>query len=307
MARQIAVAIPARNEAATLPSCVAALARASSYSRTQTITVVVLANNCDDGTAATVANLAIDNRLELRVIDRQLPPASAHAGVARRLALDSAAALLRQPGDLLFSTDADTEVADDWFARTESHFDLGYDAVAGIVRFKPRELRDLPATLRARLAAVRRYDHAISRLRAMRDVGEPWPRHFYEGGASIALTLGAYHAIGGAPMPSVGEDKALLDAVVRTGGRVRHPPDVRVWTSPRLVGRAPGGTSDTLAMWGRLSEDEPVIGLKTIAEHLNVGTMPYQGLTFRQLPAEIERARALVRHACELRRLAVSA
>jgi cellulose synthase/poly-beta-1,6-N-acetylglucosamine synthase-like glycosyltransferase len=297
MGRRIAIAIPARNEAEALPGCLRALATAADHAGLSRIHVVVLANNCDDDTAGVAARLDLGPRLIVDVIERELSPKRAHAGWSRRLALDAAADRLRGGGDLLLSTDADTLVAEDWLARTAVWFDRGYDAVAGLARLRPRELRRLPRAHRARLAAIRRYDHAIGRLKAARDGGEPWPRHFYEGGASIALTHAAYRATGGAPTPSVGEDKALFDAVRRTGGRVRHPVDVRVMTSPRLIGRAAGGTSDTLALWGRLANDEAVFGLKTIAEHLELQGAEARGLTFRELPDEMERARGLVRAA----------
>lgn len=297
MVRRIAVAIPARNEAANLPSCLAALTKAAEALAKDAIKVVVLANNCDDGTAASVSEVDHGGRLHLTLVERQLPRSLAHAGFARRSALDAAADLLRDPGDLLLSTDADTAVTEDWFIRTEHYVDQGFDAVAGLARLKPRELRGLPPTLRRRFAALRRYDQAIGYLRAARDATEPRPRHFYEGGASIALTLRAYRAIGGAPTPTVGEDKALFDAVRAIGGRVRHPLDVRVLTSPRLVGRAPGGTSDTLAGWSRLAEDDVLDGVKTIAENLGLKGADAHGLTFKTLPDEIERARQLVRAA----------
>lgn len=307
MARRIAVAIPARNEAASLPACLAALGAAAAFAGGDAVRVVVLANNCDDGTVEALADLDPGPRLRLEVVEARLPPDRAHAGWARRLALDAAAGRLVHDRDLLLSTDADTLVAPEWLARTEAHFDRGCDAVAGWARLRPRELRGLPPVHRARLAALRRYDRAIAYLRAARDASEPWPRHFYEGGASIALTLAAYRAIGGAPTPRVGEDKALFDAVRAIGGKVRHPLDVRVQTSPRLAGRAQGGTADTLAHWGLSSDTDVIAGVKTIAEHLDLRGADKGGLTFRDLPAEVERARGLVRLARQARELSAAA
>jgi len=303
MERRIAVAIPARNEVANLPSCLAALAKAAE-AVAQHIAVVVLANNCDDGTAAVVTEAHHSGRLQLSLVECRLPPDMAHAGFARRLALDAAADLLCEPDDLLLSTDADTVVAEDWFARTCAYFDQGFDAVAGLARLKPRELRGLPRNVRRRFATLRRYEQAITYLRASRDTTELWPRHFYEGGASMALTLAAYRATGGAPTPPVGEDKALFEAVRSRGGRVRHPLDVRVLTSPRLSGRAPGGTSDTLWAWSRLDETAIIDGVKSIADSLDLKTSGFHGLTFASLPAEAERARQLVHAARQSRDLA---
>jgi hypothetical protein len=287
------VAIPARNESANLPACLRALAKAARGLGEGEINVVVLANNCDDGTADSARNAGFGRGVRVTVLERRLPPHLAHAGFARRLALDAAADLLRDPNDLLLSTDADTWVAEDWFARTTPYFDQGFDAVAGLARLMPRQLRVLPADLRRRFAILRRYEQAITYLRASRDTVEPWPRHFYEGGASMALTLGAYRAVGGAPTPRVGEDKALFEAVRTIGGRVRHPLDVRVLTSARLVGRAQGGTSDTLSAWGQLEETEIIDGVTTIEDSLDLKASGFRRLTFATLPAELERARQL--------------
>ncbi len=303
MIRRIAIAIPARNEASNLSACLNAIAAAASHAGEQGVSVAVLANNCDDGTVALLESLDLAPRLALQIIEAHLPPERANAGWARRLAFDAAALNLHSEGDLLLSTDADTVVRVDWLARTKAYFDAGYDAVAGLAQLNPRELRTLPHYHRARLAAVRRYDYAVGYLKAARDLSEPWPRHFYEGGASMALTRAAYAAIGGAPTPSVGEDKALFDAVRSIGGRVRHPVDVRVVTSSRLNGRACGGTSDTLAMWGRLAETDVIPGVQTITEHLDIRGAEARKLTFADLPAEIARARALVRLARQSRDL----
>jgi cellulose synthase/poly-beta-1,6-N-acetylglucosamine synthase-like glycosyltransferase len=295
MNRKIAVAIPARNEAADLPACLDAVGRAARFAGYPPLHIVVLANNCDDDTAALARGFGAGPNLSLHLVEARLTADRAHAGWARRLALDAADAHLERPGDLLLSTDADTIVQEDWLARTLPYIDAGYDAVAGLARLNPRELRMLPAAHRARLATLRRYDHAMSYLKAARDVSEPWPRHFYEGGASIAVTHAAYRASGGAPTPKVGEDKALFDAVRAVGGKVRHPTDVRVLTSPRLAGRAPGGTSDTLALWGRLAQDDVVPGVETIAEGLGLKAAEFRRLSFQDLPDEVNRARDLVR------------
>ena len=98
------------------------------------------------------------------------------------------------------------------------------------------------------------------------------------------MTLSAYRRTGGAPTPSVGEDKALFEAIRQTGGRVRHPTDVRVTTSARLVGRAPGGASDTLALWARQSDDEAIHGVDSVSG---------QPICFAALAAETQRARRL--------------
>ncbi len=304
MHRRVSIAIPARNEAERIGDCLGRIAASVSDCRVSRLTIVVLANNCQDDTVARARAFGSAWRGRLEVLDLALPADRANPGWARRLALDAATEHLSEPGDVLMSTDADTLVAGDWITRTIDHLDKGYGAVAGLARLNPSELRALPPRLRRRMARIQRYDNAMSFLKAGRDESEPWPRHFYEGGASIALTHRAYAATGGAPTPTVGEDKALFDAVRRTGGAVRHPTDVRVRTSPRLTGRARGGTSDTLAQWGRQGEDEPIDGLMTISATLGVGGPSARALSFRNLDQEAARARGLVRAARQARTFA---
>jgi cellulose synthase/poly-beta-1,6-N-acetylglucosamine synthase-like glycosyltransferase len=289
--RYVAIAVPARNEAERLETCLHRLAGLTLDSRVGALAIIVLANNCEDDTAARARAIAARERRPILVSSVDLPPARANAGWARRLALDSAAATLRQPADVLMSTDADTLPARDWIVRTLDHLDDGWDAVAGLARLDPKELRALPREHRLRFAQIRRYQATLDRLKAAMDPSEPWPRHFYEGGASIALTQAMYRRIGGAPTPSVGEDRALFEAVRRAGGRVRHPLGVRVTTSARLVGRAPGGASDTLARWGEQPAAAPIDGLEVIP----ASRPKTDSLSFENLPYETRRARALAR------------
>ncbi len=287
MNRRVAIAIPARDEAANIGDCIEKLSKLHSDSRCERPVIVVVANNCRDATARVAA---ARGAVALTV---KLPPERAHAGWARRMALEAAAQYLSSRRDILMSTDADTLVSSDWLSRTIDHLDMGWDAVAGLARLNPCELRRLPRRHRSRLAMIRRYDKALDYLRSRQDGSEPWPRHFYEGGASIAVTYGAFRRIGDIPTPPAGEDKALFDAIRRGGGRVRHPLDVKVLTSPRLKGRARGGASDTLAIWGRQGDDEPLWEVNSIAASLGFAGAPHP-MTFRNLKHETEKARALI-------------
>ena len=148
MKRRVAVAIPARDEARRIRACLARLLSLESDRRIDAFKVVVLANNCTDDTADQVRAMGPD----VEVVETNLAPGLDHAGGARRAAFDAAARFLGDSHDVLLSTDADTEVACDWLARTLDHLDAGYDAVAGLVRLKGRELRELEPEHRLRLA-----------------------------------------------------------------------------------------------------------------------------------------------------------
>ena len=139
--------------------------------RVSSLEVIVLANNCSDDTARIAGGFGP----ACKAITLELEPERAHAGWARRLALDAGANRLRADTDVLMSTDADTLVASDWLSRTLDWLDAGWDAVAGLARLDPRELRGLDPEHRRRLGLIRRHDSALTRLRASADDSEPWP------------------------------------------------------------------------------------------------------------------------------------
>lgn len=292
---RVAVAVPAKDEADALPGCLRALdAAAACYDGE--VWVVVLANCCTDGTVESLRATTLEHaQLRWRAVD--LPPERRHAGWARRLAFDAAAALLSDPRDLLLSTDADTEVAPDWIAGAARVIAEGADAVAGRAFTRREERASLGVRARDRLNALGRYYTLLDRLRAAAAPdGEPWPRHYYEGGASIALTLDMYRRIGGAPTPPVAEDRALFAAVRAAGGAVRHPIRVRAFTSCRTVGRAPGGMADTVATWIEQDEDAPLHETYAPdAAFAPEAATPADQLTFRTLPFAIADAQARVR------------
>ena len=295
--RRVVVVVPARNEGDRIQACLQRLSGLATDERVKSLSVVVFANNCRDDTAERTHQFAESAALPVVLEVADLPPEKANAGWARRLAFDGGLAFLSEPQDALLCTDADTLPAADWLLKTLNHLDAGYDAVAGFARFDPRELRRLDPAHRARLAAIRRYEDAYCYLKSLAPSDEPSLRHFYEGGASIAVTLDAYRAIGGAPTPPVGEDKALFEALRAKGRRIRHPKDVRVLTSCRLDGRAPAGAADTLARWMVQDGEESLWGLRPIAAALGGLCENAPPLTLDSLPAETERARALVRAA----------
>lgn len=238
-----------------------------------------------------------------------IPPHN-HAGWARRLILEAAAAQLNHSSDVLLSTDADTMVVPDWILRNLAYLDSGFDAVAGFAMPQKPEWRRLDASHRDRFNRLRKYHTLLAYLRSERQgvSADPWPRHDYEGGASIALTLGMYRRITPLPAPRSGEDKALFEAVRRAGGRVRHPLDVKAYTSCRYDGRARGGMADTIAGWGSQPERMPIHGAYPL--NVELGQSPRNnngGLTFAALDGEIEKARRLVRSTRLLRRVSIPA
>jgi hypothetical protein len=284
-----------KNEATHIPALLASLERAAAVYG-GLVTVVVVANDCTDGSIELLRQYEPRSiRLEWRAVS--MLPGARHAGWARRLAFDAAAAVLKAPDDLLLSTDADTQVSPNWIRQTVAHVDLGYDAVAGHALTRRDERRALGRTAKSRLDRIGRYYTALAYLQTASEpmIDDPWPRHFYEGGASIALTARMYRKIGGAPTPRLAEDKALFDRIRAYDGRIRHPVDVRVFTSCRTQGRAPGGMADAVALWIAQAEDAPLHELYSVAASLGGSATAADQLSFRTLKAAQTEAQARIR------------
>lgn len=243
------VAVPVKNEVARIAACLESLAE-------QTVdpaemAVILLLNNCTDGTADHVRAMApaLPFRLELHAVD--LPEAYANAGWARRLAMD-AACDLAGPDGLILTTDADTLVDTDWIEANRREIAAGVDAVAGYVMANPVELMELDPGILERGSVEWEYQQLAAELESRSDPEphDPWPRHNQNCGASAAVTAAAYRRIGGLPPKRVGEDRALFEMLRRHDFKIRHSLDVHVVTSARTDGRALGGLSDAIRLRG---------------------------------------------------------
>ena len=236
------VAIPARDEAEEIAPCLLSLAAQQGGG---VDAAVLCLNNCTDDTAAIVRGLSLP--FALHAIEVELPPAAACAGVARRIAMDRAAAVAGERGALL-TTDADARVPPDWVAANLAALRQGAEAVAGQAAIEPVGAMLIPAHLHAADAAECDYAALLDEIGALLDPdpADPWPRHDEHAGASIAVTPAAYRRAGGIPPVPLAEDRAFFAALRRVDARIRHARDVRVVVSARTVGRAAGGMADTM-------------------------------------------------------------
>lgn len=246
----VVVAIPVKDEEARIAICLAALAEQSGVDFAR-FAVVLLLNNCRDGTADRVRALAGELPFAVEMRSVELPEPYANAGWARRLGMDAAADLVGEDG-LILTTDADTVVDSEWVAANRREIEAGVDAVAGYVMADPTELMELPPEVLERGSLEWEYQQLAAELVARIDAEphDPWPRHNQNCGASAAITASAYRRIGGLPPRAVGEDRALFESLRRIDGRIRHSLDVQVVTSARTDGRATGGLSDAIRLRG---------------------------------------------------------
>ncbi|WP_182356800.1 glycosyltransferase [Komagataeibacter europaeus] len=244
-ARPLVAAVPVRNEAQRIGPCLHALAL---QQRACLSHVVLLLNNCTDGTRDVVRALVPSLPFGVVVAQRTYPPAMAHAGTARRAAMQVAAALAG-PDGILLTTDADGRVAPDWLAHTLAAFDAGADVVCGRALIDAEEARLIPAHLHEDDRMETAYATLLDRIHDLVDPDphDPWPRHTEHSGASIAVTVAAWRRAGGIPAVPLGEDRGFLRALRHVDAAIRHAPDVTVCVSGRTAGRACGGMADTMA------------------------------------------------------------
>lgn len=238
------VAIPVRDEAERIGDCLLAL---DGQAGAAPPGVVLLVNNTQDGTVRRVAELVPGLRVPVRVLERVFPPGQAHAGQARRAAMEEADA--RAPAGVpLLTTDADGRVEAEWLAANLRHLRRGAEAVFGMAVIDPVEAQRIPPALHEADGREVAYAALLDEIECLLDPDphDPWPRHTEHSGASIAVTRTVFRAVGGMPALPLGEDRAFHAALRRADARMVHARDVRVVVSGRILGRAAGGMADTI-------------------------------------------------------------
>lgn len=281
----MAVAIPAHREAGFIRAAVEAVALSARDAPVQA-GVVVLVNNSDDGTFdEALAALHAVPQLPFALAQVHLLPTGAHVGIARRAALDIAAALAT---DAILSTDADTLVAPDWLAQAARTLENA-DLACGSVGTDPEELAALPPSVAQCGAAEAALEAALNRL--WWAVTGPSLRGFANkgSGANMAMRVAAYRQVGGLPTRVRSEDRALHDRFAAAGLRIAHEPAMRVTTSCRLERRAVGGMADCLT--ARACDADPVVDCQLVPAQ----TLLRRALAHRDgvLPRESGRVRRM--------------
>ena len=242
--RSLVVALPVKDEAERLADCLRALTRQQDAPDP---TILVLINNSADESAAIARSFAATSRCRVVVEEVVLGAADAHAGGARRIAMEKAADIACASG-IVFTTDADSRVDPNWLRRNLAAIAAGADAVAGRAIIDPVEEALIPMALLEADARECKYAALLDEIAAGidPDPADPWPRHDEHSGASIAVTVESFRKAGGIPDLPLGEDRAFFRNLRRIDARIRHAPDVRVVVSGRTEGRAKGGMADTI-------------------------------------------------------------
>jgi glycosyltransferase involved in cell wall biosynthesis len=219
MIERVGVVVPAHNEESLLPACLAAI-RAATLALEIPVCVVVVLDDCDDGTHAVVSD-----HPWVSVVHVQ----AGNVGIARAA---GAAAVLQWAGATphdrvwLATTDADSLVPPDWLSGQRELANLDWEVVVGTV------------------AVVDWSEHDV-------DVAPRWSAqylpvedHLHIHGANFGCSAAAYLDAGGWAPLAIDEDVALLEALAHR--RVIRTAMLPVITSARRDPRAVGGFGDTI-------------------------------------------------------------
>jgi glycosyltransferase involved in cell wall biosynthesis len=222
-----AIVIPARNEAEHIESCLSAVLRAVDSCRSASASyIVVVADSCSDATAA-IAARTVGYRGEV------IQCRAGSVGKARRLGTQAALdhfASFAPSWIWLANTDADTLVAEDWLERQLVLAEAGFQGVAGIVQ----------------IGDVRYGGRDVSQALMADYLVHPDGSHPHVHGANLGMRADAYVAAGGWSDAALAEDHCLWHRLKQRQIPLAASANLRVKTSGRLEGRAPGGFAATL-------------------------------------------------------------
>lgn len=209
----IGIVIPAHNEEQYLDQCLDAALRAAAHPElNESVRILVVLDNCCDGSTSIAANYPVDT----------LAINAHNVGLARAVGVEW---MLSHGARWIACSDADSRVAPDWLVQQR---DLNVDMVCGTVHIA--DWGDLGEAVQAR------YEDAY--------LACDGHRHIH--GANLAFSAACYRRTGGFKALPVDEDVQLVGAFERIGARIAWSCLPQVYTSARLDCRAPGGFGDYL-------------------------------------------------------------
>lgn len=208
MRGQVAVVVPARDEAERIDACLVSI-RAAASRVVPPVEIVVVADGCLDDTADRA------RRHGVTVIESS----GSNVGGARTLGARYA---LELGAEWIASTDADSVVPADWLAGQLDLAAWGAEVVVGTVRPRFDELTA------EQVAAWHRTHDAGQSL-----------GHVH--GANLGVSATAYRRVGGFSALPEHEDTDLVARLREAGAVVVASDRFEVETSGRHVGRTPGG------------------------------------------------------------------
>jgi len=231
-----AVVIPAWQEQQTLPGTLDSLDAAARESGVSVSVIVVVNHPAGSDPHPSEELLSYLNSRPggaFRLHTVYAPDLSDGVGRARKLGMDGVVAAF-PAAELekitLFSLDADSPVAPEYFSRILRCFPGAQAAVYGI-RHRAEAGTE---------TAIRRYEEYLERyVTRLRKAGSPYAMQTI--GSAFAVRGDAYVRAGGMKVRQAGEDFYFLQALAKQG-KVEQIPDILVYPSARPSQRVPFGT-----------------------------------------------------------------
>ena len=261
------VCVPLRNEAELLSGHCEALGIAIKNTLGAT-RVVYVANDTTDKSLSLAKMWAQALEIDYVLVDLALDKAISTASHSRRFAMDLAAQF--SPHGYILTTDADTQVASNWIAENEAALTRSGGLVYGDVALSAADIRAMTASQRECSTAEGQYVSGLRELWCKWTADTAPDIFIYASGASLAISVRDYLAVGRLPTPRAGEDRALAIACVRHGLPVTRGARVQVETSARTDARAPGGMGDALREQSIMADpfcDKMLIPLVSLRQH----------------------------------------
>ncbi len=221
----ISVVIPVRNEEDLLRGALTAVDVARAHLRDALgaqapwVRVIVVLDNCTDGSAAIVHNWT---GLEPMTVDFGAVGAARRAGIGHLLATSDDAATV-----WIANTDADSQVPPNWLLQQWEIATNGVDVMIGTVR---PDFDDLKPAQRRQWLATHTPGHANGHVH----------------GANLGFRADRYLEVGGFTDVPEHEDVLLVDELKKAGAQTVATDNCCVLTSGRAYGRTPGGYASHL-------------------------------------------------------------
>ncbi|WP_226064536.1 glycosyltransferase [Kaistella polysaccharea] len=222
--------------------------------------VLVLANNCSDGTVDLIKKFKLKNKkINLHLEEVALEAEQANIGFVRKTLMDVAYTRLSiNCSGLILTTDGDTIVSQDWIAQNSAEIRNGAEAVGGRILLKEEEFQCLDNGIVFFHQKDEEYQLLVAEVEA--EVLENFDHrkgcHHQHFNGSFAVTSECYHKSGGIPVVKHLEDCAFYDRLLAVDAKVRHSNNVIVKTSARCIGRTDIGLSHQLNIWKNIDNQK---------------------------------------------------
>ncbi len=238
MTQAVTICVPVRNEARLLPGFLASIAGADLPGESR-VRLCVLLDGCKDASAVIVREAREAFPFDVVIRERsggRIP----NAGDARRAAMAMGRDLTGDAAGFLLSCDADGAVDPRWILDCLAALEHA-EIVCGRVARHPGIVSPAQDRLEAYLDTLHGLRRTIDPV--------PWEAsvtHHQTSAANMGIRTTTYARLGGFQAIPHGEDARFVDDAERAGFRVRRDGTPLVHTSPRRLGRAPGGFAATM-------------------------------------------------------------